>query len=175
MNDAYRMSELVLLIKREDNKERILIAREDYENKKYYLISESGEELIKDKEKYSIVRAYYSSQSDSSNLRYDLAVLLHSADCYYMSGFYLCELNDRKTMIDTSKEMNIFFKHLMDLKRKIRSEVFHITRENINKLEEKLNFDLQYIPITFNKGLNEEDFDYLKSQSDNIRKNIYKR
>ena len=42
----------------------------------------------------------------------------------------------------------------MDLKRKIRSEVFHITRENINKLEEKLNFDLQYIPITFNKGLN---------------------
>ena len=175
MKDVYEINDLVLLIKTESTLQEKFIIAKKFEGE-YYLITEDGEKLIDNKDSYAIIGV-----DNSRNEHFEIYVsslnrVLEARSCVF-DFFNVSKLNEerwlagninRKAMINNDTE--IYLDYLLKTNNLAVMGIRYISRENIKKMEERLNLQLKYVPLLIKNQLNKEYYNELREESKKIEK-----
>lgn len=175
MKDMYEINDLVLLIKTESTLQEKFIIAKKFEGE-YYLITEDGEKLIDNKDSYAIIGV-----DNSRNEHFEIYVsslnrVLEARSCVF-DFFNVSKLNEerwlagninRKAMINNDTE--IYLDYLLKTNNLAVMGIRYISKENIKKMEERLNLQLKYVPLLIKNQLNKEYYNELREESKKIEK-----
>ncbi len=167
MNNIYKTDNLVLLINNSANQEKFVIAKR--ENNNYFLINEE-EELIENISDYLVVKVAHSDVNLHKDSEFNLRMVFESNIACFDYLYVEKIAGESKRKVTVSKDMNIYLNYFIEKATRSRMGIIYISKENLKKLENKLNFDLKYIPFIVKNRLNDNDFNCLKKDSDKIAK-----